>query len=297
MINRDSWGVGTEFKNDTAEFQNRGSYNSSVDADYNTTALYGNLGYNFSSDLVGSMHLRTDKNSVVGVNDSLKIGLQKNDLLPELNLRTTYSIGHKTPSLYELFGADNWGYKGNGNLKSEEAKSIEMALDYKLNTNSMLTISVFESKISNLIEHSNNTYINGIGTTNQSGLELSYSNITDDRSLRFFATDLSSKKEDGSTQLRRPKLSVGTNFMKKLNDDMRFVANYKFTGEHFDTHNSNWSTITMPETHLLDVGIKKNFGGYELGLNMFNLLDQDYQKPHGFVQEGRHLGFTFRRTF
>ena len=292
-----SWGVGTEFKNDTAEFQNRGSYSSSVDADYNTTAVYGNLGYNFSSDLIGSVHLRTDNNSVVGNNDSLKVGLQKNNLLPKLNLRTTYSIGHKAPGLYELFGADNWGYQGNSNLKAEESRSVELAADYKLDTNSMLTVSVFESNISNLIEYSNNTYINGTGTTNQSGVEVSYSNITDDQSIRFFATSLSSEKADGSAQLRRPEMSIGTNFMKKLNEDVKFTANYKFTGEHFDTHNSNWSTIIMPETHLLDIGIKKDFGGYEVGLNVFNLLDQSYQKPHGFAQDGRNIGLSLRRTF
>ena len=294
---RMSWGVGTEFKNDTAEFQNRGSYSSSVDADYNTTALYGNLGYNFSTDLVGSLHLRTDQNSVVGKNDSLKVGLQKNNLLPKLNLRTTYSIGHKAPSLYELFGADNWGYQGNSNLKAEESRSLELAADYKLDTDSMLTVSVFESNISNLIEYGNNTYVNGTGTTHQSGLELSYSNITQDQSFRFFATSLSSEKADGSAQLRRPETSVGANFMKKLNNDIKLTANYKFTGEQFDTHNSNWSTITMPETHLLDVGIKRDFGGYELGVNVFNVLDQNYQRPHGFVQDGRNFGLILKRTF
>jgi vitamin B12 transporter len=292
-----SWGVGTEYRNDSASFQNRGSYTSNVDADYNTTAIYGNVGYKFSNDLVGSVHLRTDNNSVVGSNDSVKMGLQKNNVLPKLNLRTTYSIGHKAPSLYELYGADNWGYSGNRDLKAEQSKSVELAADYKLDTNSMFTVSLFQSNISNLIEYSGNTYVNSTGTTDQSGVELSYSNFSPTSSLRFFATSLSSEKADGSAQLRRPELSVGTNYMKKLNDDVRFVANYKFTGEHFDTHNSNWSTITMPETHLLDVGIKKNFGGYELGLNVFNLLDQDYQKPHGFAQEGRHLGLTFRRTF
>ena len=292
-----SWGLGTEYRNDSASFQNRGSYTSNVDADYNTTAVYGNVGYKFANDLVGSVHLRTDNNSVIGNNDSLKVGLQKNNVLPKLNLRTTYSIGHKAPSLYELYGADNFGYQGNSDLKAEQSKSVELAADYKLDTNSMFTVSLFQSNISNIIEYSGNTYVNSAGTTDQSGMELAYSNRTDQGSMRLFATSLSSEKADGSAQLRRPETSFGANIMKKINEDVRFVANYKFTGEHFDTHNSNYNTISMPETHLLDVGIKKDFGGYELGFNVFNILDQDYQKPHGFSQEGRHLGFTFRRTF
>lgn len=295
--NKFSWGLGTEFKNDSATFQNRGSYTSNVDADYNTTALYGNMGYRFNNDITGSLYFRKDNNSVVGSNDSYKVGLQKNNLLPKINLRTTYSVGHKAPSLYELYGANNWGYQGNSDLKAEQSKSVELAADYKIDTNSMFTVSLFQSNISNLIEYSGNTYVNSAGTTDQSGMELAYSNRTDQGSVRLFATSLSSEKADGSAQLRRPEISLGANLMKKINNELKLVANYKFTGEHFDTHNSNWSTISMPETHLLDVGIKKNFGGYELGLNIFNLLDQDYQKPHGFAQEGRHLGLTFKRTF
>ena len=292
-----SWGVGTEFKTDSAEFQNRGSYASQVDADYNTTGLYGNLGYKFTDTITGSFYVRTDKNSVVGSNDSVKVGLQKNNVLPKLNLRTTYSIGHKAPSLYELFGADNWGYQGNRSLGSEESKSVELAADYQLDTNSMLTISLFESNITNLIEYSGNTYVNSTGTTNQSGVELSFSNFSDTGSVRLFATSLSSEKSDGSAQLRRPETSMGANITRNINDDVKVVANYKFTGEHFDTHNSNWSTISMPETHLLDIGLKRDFGGYELGINVFNVLDQDYQRPHGFAQDGRNFGITFKKKF
>lgn len=295
--NKFSWGIGTEYKNDTAEFQNRGSYNSSLDADYNTLGFFGNMGYRFTDTLIGSLYLRNDNNSVVGPNNNMKVTLQKNGILPKINLRTTYSTGHKTPSLYELYGADNWGYTGNTDLKSEKSKSLEVSADYNINTNSMFTVSLFESKVDNLIEYSNSTYMNASGTTNQSGIELSYSNVNDSQSTKFFATNLSSEKADGSAQLRRPEFSVGANFVKKLDQEYRFIANYKFTGEHFDTHNSDYTTITMPETHLLDLGVRKNMGGYEIGLNIFNVLDQDYQKPHGFSQEGRHLGFTFRRTF
>lgn len=294
---RFSWGIGTEFKNDTADFQNKGSYTSSLDADYINTGFYGNVGYKFQEDLIGSFYLRSDTNSVVGSNDSFKLSLQKNNFVPKINLRTSLFTGYKAPSLYELYGADSYGYNGNRNLKAEQSETLEVAADYQLNTNSMLTISLFESNITNLIEYSGNTYVNSTGTTNQSGVELSFTNFSDTGSMRLFATSLSSEKSDGSAQLRRPETSMGANIMRKINEDVKVVANYKFTGEHFDTHNNNWSTISMPETHLLDIGLKKDFGGYEVGINVFNVLDEDYQRPHGFSQEGRSLGFTFRKTF
>ena len=53
----------------------------------------------------------------------------------------------------------------------------------------------------------------------------------------------------------------------------------------------------MPETHLLDLGITKDYWGYELGLNINNVLDEDYEAPHGFNQNGRSLSFVFKKTF
>ena len=76
-----------------------------------------------------------------------------------------------------------------------------------------------------------------------------------------------------------------------------FTTNYKFKGEHLDVHNSDWSTISMPETHLLDLNVGYNYHGIELGFSLLNLLDEQYESPHGFNQEGRRLQFGFRRSF
>ena len=52
----------------------------------------------------------------------------------------------------------------------------------------------------------------------------------------------------------------------------------------------------MPETHLIDLGITKNYWGYELGLNINNILDENYEAPHGFNQNGRNLSFIFKKS-
>ena len=82
-----------------------------------------------------------------------------------------------------------------------------------------------------------------------------------------------------------------------LPDNFQLITNYKFVGDHLDVHNSNWTTIPMPETHLLDLGITKDYWGYELGLNINNFLDEDYESPHGFKQNGRSLSFVFKKKF
>lgn len=293
-----SWGIGSEYRNDSAMFENQGSYyNSNLDANYNTFGIFANTGYKFNDNLIGSFHFRTDDNSTVGNNDSLKIGLQYNDILPNLNLRTSYSEAHKLPSLYELSGADNYNYKGNINLNSELSESIELALDYSIDTKSMFSFTVFESEITNLIEYSNNTYVNSSGIAKQSGLEVAYNYINEKSQFKVFATSLSTKKANGTDQLRRPEHSLGANYVKVLDKGLNFNIDYEFFGKHFDTHNVTYNTITMPETHLVNIGLSKDYYGYDIGFRINNLLDEDYEKPHGFSQNKQKLGFFIKKSF
>jgi len=97
--------------------------------------------------------------------------------------------------------------------------------------------------------------------------------------------------------LRRPEWSTGFNVERKLRDGFNLITNYNFIGEHFDIHNSNWSTIRMPEVHMLDLGITKNYYGLEMGIKVNNLLDEDYQAPHGFSQQGINLGLIIKSRF
>ena len=293
-----TYGVGVEYKYDTASFDNRGSYNSSLSGDYDNIGIFANLGYNFNNDWSSSLNVRTDNNNIVGSNNSYKLGIMRENLLPKLNLRFNHAEGFKNPSLYELYGADNWGYQGNINLQAEQSVSNEINFDYAFDSNNQLTVSLFRNEIGNLIEYNNNTYTNNsTGSLKQSGIELAYGLNYDRNRVTFIGSSLSSEKTDGSAQLRRPELSFGINYDRALDNNLNVYTNYKYTGEQLDIHNSNWSTVTMPETHLLDVGVTKNYYGIDIGLSVNNLLDQNYQSPHGFSQEGRKLNFVLKRRF
>jgi vitamin B12 transporter len=293
-----TYGVGVEYKYDTASFANRGSYNSSLSGNYDNIGVFANLGYNFDNNWSSSLNVRTDNNNIIGSNNSYKLGIMRENLIPKLNVRLNHAEGFKNPSLYELYGADNWGYQGNINLQAEQSVSNEINFDYAFNSNNQLTVSLFRNEISNLIEYNNNTYTNNdTGSLKQSGIELAYGLNYDRNRVTFIGSSLSSEKTDGSAQLRRPELSFGINYDRALDNNFNVYTNYKYTGEQLDIHNSNWSTVTMPETHLLDVGVTKNYYGIDIGLSVNNLLDQDYQSPHGFSQEGRKLNFVLKRRF
>ena len=53
----------------------------------------------------------------------------------------------------------------------------------------------------------------------------------------------------------------------------------------------------MPEVHMLDMGVTKNYYGLDIGLKVNNLLDVNYQAPHGFSQDGRNIGLIIKSKF
>ena len=53
----------------------------------------------------------------------------------------------------------------------------------------------------------------------------------------------------------------------------------------------------MPDVHLLDLSFTKNFYGIDIGFSINNLLDENFEAPHGFNKEGRNLSFVFKSTF
>ena len=284
-----TYGLGFEYKIDEATFVNEGSYNSSLDSDYSNTGHFANMSYTITSDLFTTLHYRTDSNDISGNNDSYKLGFLKENLIPDLNLKLSHSTGFKNPSLYELFGADNYGYTGNKNLNAEKSETNEVGFDYK-----GFSLNLFETNIITPITYSYPTYINSNGKLKQSGIEFGWNYRDDINSFDWHGASLSSKKANGSNQLRRPEWSTGFNYERVLENDFNLFTNYNLIGEHYDIHNSNYNTIIMPETHLIDIGITKNYYGIDVGFKINNLLNEDYQSPHGFSQNGINFGLTVK---
>ena len=112
------------------------------------------------------------------------------------------------------------------------------------------------------------------------------------------ANELSSKKENGSDQLRRPEKTYGFDLNQKIKidffGDFNLNANYKHYGKHFDTHASNFSTIEMDSTDIIDLKIIKKLSNSDLYIKVTNALDEAYQKPHGYNQENRVIKFGIK---
>ena len=70
---------------------------------------------------------------------------------------------------------------------------------------------------------------------------------------------------------------------------------YKHTG-HFMDYNGS-ITDQQKSTDLVDLTINKNWLGNIVSMNLTNLLNERYEKPATYSQDGRQLRIGFRRAY
>ena len=208
--------------------------------------------------------------------------------------------GLRNPTLYEMFGTDNWGYSGNKNLRPEKSNTYEIYSNIALNKYLNLTLRAFRANIQNNIEYISNKYQNDGDNIdlNQSGFNNQLNLKLKDMNINLFSSFLSSKKENRADQLRRPEKNYGLNFSKKIENNFlgnfNFNLNYNHYGKHFDTHSSNFSTIEIDSTDIIDLKITKKLNKVNFYIKITNALDESYQRPHGYNQENRVVKFGFK---
>ncbi len=296
-----SYGYGSEYRYDSGEFINNGSYNASTKGNYDNLSVYGNLGYNLFDNTLISLFLRNDDNKQTGSNQSNKINLEYNYKFFDFGIGR--NEGFRNPTIYELFGTDNFGYSGNKNLKEENSVSNEIYLETNFSKNIYASIRGFNSRIKNQIEYKSNKYVNNKNdlSLKQSGINSEITIKGNSYRLNIFSSLLSSDKIDGSPQLRRPEKNYGLNLKKKLNNNVfgNFSINLRYNhyGKHFDTHSSSFATIEMDSTDIIDFSLNKKFGIYDLNFNSNNLLGEKYQRPHGYSQDDRSFNLAVKTYF
>ena len=53
----------------------------------------------------------------------------------------------------------------------------------------------------------------------------------------------------------------------------------------------------MDSTDIVDLSLNKKLGLYDFYINFTNLLDEGYQRPHGYSQNGRLFNFGFKINY
>ena len=293
-----SFGLGSEYKYDWGYFDNNGSYSASTKGNVDNLTIYTNLGLNILGDTNLSVFLRNDNHKQAGNNSTYKLNINKD--IGKFNLGLSRMTGLRNPTLYELYGTDNFGYSGNNDLKAEKSITNEFSLIYKINNKLLFNSTFFNSKINNNIEYVSNQYVNDTDNIDlkQNGVNSSINFKNKNTNLNLYSSYLNSHKENGSDQLRRPNKNYGLNLSQHLETslfgDFIFNLSYQHYGKHFDTHSSTFSTIEMDSTDLIDIKLSKSIFDKEIYFKISNLLKENYQRPHGYNQDLRLVKFGIR---
>ncbi len=294
-----SYGYGSEYKYDWGAFENRGSYNASTKGHMKDLGIFGNFGYKFNNNSILSLYGRSDNHNTAGRNESYKINLKK--FINEFTIGITHSTGLRNPTLYELYGTDNYGIKGNINLKSEKSRTNEFSAKYDFNKNLIFNSTAYRTTIYDQIE-TNSAYTmheNQLVDINQEGLESSLLFKGVNQSILIFSNLSKSRKTNGQAQSRRPDLTYGINLKKELQSSIlgpiNLNLNFKHTGKYIDWDGSKNSR--QKSTDILDMSFTKNLSNYIISLNISNMLNEDYEKPATYAQDGRRLRIGFRKLY
>ena len=294
-----SFGFGSEYKYDWGAFENRGSYTASTKGHMKNLAFFANAGFKINENQILSIYGRADDHNTTGGNQTYKLNFTQT--LGQLKLAATHSTGLRNPSLYELYGSDNYGIGGNTNLKPEISETNEIYGEYSFSDKLKFTSTAYRAKISDRIE-SNAAYSrheNQLVSLNQEGLESELLFSGDNQKISLFTNFSKSKKTDGVGQSRRPDLSYGGKYSKNFESTKYGPFNldliYKYTGKFIDYDGS--ANTMQKSTDLVDLIMKKNWYGSIISLNISNLLNERYEKPATYSQDGRQFRLSLSKNY
>ena len=299
LSNKTSFGYGSEYKYDWGSFENRGSYTASTKGHMKDLGVFVNTGYKINENQILSIYGRSDDHNTAGTNETYKLNYTQ--FLGKFKFGGTHATGLRNPSLYELYGSDNYGIGGNTNLNPEKSKTNELYGEYNFSETIKFTSTAYRATIFDRIE-SNGAYTkheNYQTDLNQEGVESELFFKRKNEDISLFTNFSKSKKVNGNAQARRPDLSYGANYTKKFKSSVygpfNLGLNYKYTGRFLDYDGSGNSM--QKSTDLIDLSINKNWLGNIVSLNLTNLLNERYEKPATYSQDGRQLRIGFRKTY
>ena len=294
-----SFGYGGDYKYDWGNFENRGSYNASTKGHMENLSLFSNLGYKLNKYQILSLYLRADNHNTTDFNETYKLNFSQQ--LGKINLNGSHSTGLRNPTLYELYGTDNYGIKGNPSLNPEKSKTNELTFSYDFSENILFKSTAYKTKIFDRIE-SNATYSmheNLKTDIKQKGLENLVSFNNSNHTITLFSNFSKSRKDNGQAQNRRPDLSYGANYSAKVKNspigELMMNVNYKYTGNYTD-----WDGVKNSKQKSVDIvnlTLNKKIFKNSISFDIKNLFDKHYEKPATYSQDGRRMSINFKKTY
>ena len=107
-----------------------------------------------------------------------------------------------------------------------------------------------------------------------------------------------SRTDSGGPNSRRPDLSYGIDY-EKLNTNkfglLNLNLNYRYIGDHIDWTGSKNEFVKSVD--LVDLSIQKNIFGNNFSLSLTNFLNERYEKPATYSQDGRQVRIGYKKLY
>jgi len=274
------------FRYDSDNALNRMAIADSHDTD--TSALYGQLKYNYDRDTIFIAGVRGEDNSEAGSSGLMpRLGVTR-QIIPGTYIKLLYSEAFRTPMFIEKYVQLQNVLIGNENLRRETIKTFELGLDSQINQHNDIQLALFTLDLDDEIlrfpqpaPSQAAEYRNGAGREMQ-GIEVEWKSIiTDKLQLILNASyvdgkDKSLKQNDAPFIANQTANAILTYYLNKnwsatLTSQYVGVRDYVLatTGERnsIDSYQLyNFSTVYRLRQH-------------EIRLIINNLGNQDYSYP------------------
>lgn len=215
------------------------------------------------------------------------------------NIRVTTSMGtaFKAPTFNELYWpleCSSWGcYSGNPDLKPEESKNYEVALEGEYSLIGW-RIAVYQNNIDNLISSNGTTNVN-VGEAEIKGLELTANFVTGalyhDLSMDF----LDAEDKDTGNELQRRAKESGKWNISYLLDQWQFDLSYLYQGKRY---NDAANTKKLNSYSLFDLAASYYVtDALTVRGRVANLFDKDYETVSDYQAPERSYFMTINYQF
>jgi vitamin B12 transporter len=223
-----------------------------------------------------------------------------------LRLKSSYATGFLAPSLFDLYGVDDYGYKGNPNLKPERSAGFDAGAAYDLPENfGTLSASYFASTIKDLIT-SNDSFTSeiNVGAAEIAGVETEFQ-VTP---ASWLSADLNytythaENADTGTELLRRPEHAGSATATITPIPSVSLIPQVQYIGAFTDYLYDN-SGIPLGDGDAKSGTIVNLTGNYKLSrqLTFFaqgkNILDSHFEPVNGLQIPGASLLLGVRAEF
>ena len=274
--------LGTEYEYSDIQFDtNISGYTSDVDKTRMNTGYFYNLDQTHDSGVQSHVGFRYDKPNTFDDQLTYRIGLENN------GVRLSYATGYKAPTVYEMYGKDNWGFLGNENLIPEKSKTYEIGYRWDKGD-----IVFFKTEIDNLLKYENSTYVNDTKKSERHGVELGLTHEIGPVILNNNTAFVIAEDGDGKEIVRKPKWTNTTN----LNYN-NFGVDVNYYGSHLDIDSQTYARVKMKSVTTVDLNYNIEKGGLTFYSELSNITNEDYERPDGFNQNGRTFTLGFKKVF